>query len=85
MTRAWRVFEARVVLLNLYGCEPVPIEALVDEPSARDRHEIYNLLRTTRHRFQSNLRQVIADTVEDHAEVDEEPAELRRILSSSII
>lgn len=81
MTRAWRVFEARVLLPKIHGCEPVPIEALVDELNAPHRQEIYDLLRGARRKFQSSLRQVVADTVEDTADVDEELAELRRCLS----
>ena len=81
MTRAWRVFEARVLLPKIHGCEPVPIEALVDELSAHHRQEIYDLLRSARRMFRTNLRQVIADTVEDPAGVDDELAELRRCLS----
>ena len=84
MTRHWRVFEARVVLPILHGCKPVEIKPLIDELGARDRQEIYDLLRSTRRKFQSMLREVVAETIEDPAEVDEELAELRRILSSSM-
>ena len=81
MTRAWRVFEARVLLPKVHGCDPVPIEVLVVELGARHRQEIYDLLHSARRKFRSNLRRIVADTVEDPAEVDEELAELRRCLS----
>lgn len=81
MTRQWRAFEARVKQPNLHGCDPVPVEQLIEELDARNAQEIYDLVNTVKRKLRQAIREVVAETVEP-CEVDQELSDLRRWLSA---
>jgi RNA polymerase sigma-70 factor (ECF subfamily) len=77
----WKVFEGRVLGPIRHGGDPEPVEDLVRLVGARDRDEIYSMQNSVKRKFKAVLREVVAETVEDPAELDAELAELRGILS----
>ncbi|MHC4141172.1 MAG: hypothetical protein ACYSUF_04560, partial [Planctomycetota bacterium] len=64
-----------------HGCTPVSVEELVASLGVRDRDEIYSMQNSVKRRFKTTLRRVVAKTVNDPADADDEIAELRKILS----
>jgi RNA polymerase sigma-70 factor (ECF subfamily) len=76
----WRVFEDQV-MRKARGCEPAPVEELIEALGARDRDEIYSMLNTVKRKFRHVLRDVVAETVDDPAMLETELADLRRFLS----
>jgi RNA polymerase sigma-70 factor (ECF subfamily) len=77
----WTVFEGRVLGPIRHGCTPVSVEELVASLGVRDRDEIYSMQNSVKRRFKTTLRRVVAKTVNDPADADDEIAELRKILS----
>ena len=80
MIAHWRVFDARILGPSLRGSEPTSIDALVGIVEARNAVEISSMLHSAKRKFRSILRGVIAETIEDPADVDHELAELREFL-----
>ena len=81
MQRQWTAFEARVLRPVLHGCAPTPIEELVDQLAARDRQEIYSMLQTIKRKVNSEVRELIAETVEQPEDVRAELDELQTFLA----
>ena len=81
MERQWRAFEARVRRPLVHGCESAPIELLLEELPAREPQEIYDMIHTIKRKLRAMIHEVVAETVEDPADVDHELGELRRHLS----
>jgi len=81
MERQWTAFEARVLRPVLHGCAPTPIEELVDLLRAHDRQEIYSMLQTIKRKVNSEVRELIAETVEQPEDVRGEFDELRAFLA----
>ncbi len=77
----WAAFEARSVRPCLYGVEPQPVEGLVQELGLTDRQEIYDLSRSAARRCLAELREVVAETVDNPDDVESELAELRKYLA----
>ncbi len=65
----------------VHGCEPAPIELLLEELPAREPQEIYDMIQTIKRKLRAMIHEVVAETVEDPADVDHELGELRRHLS----
>jgi DNA-directed RNA polymerase specialized sigma24 family protein len=81
MERQWTAFEARMLRPVLHGCAPTPIEELVDGLAARDRQEIYSMLQTIKRKINSEVRELIAETVEAPEDVRAELDELQTFLA----
>jgi RNA polymerase sigma-70 factor (ECF subfamily) len=77
----WTVFDGRVLGPIRHGRTPVSVEELVRSLGARDRDEIYSMQNSIKRKFRTVLRRVVAKTVDDPADADDEIAELRKILS----
>jgi hypothetical protein len=77
----WAVFQARVLEPALSGVEAVAYEQVADRMALASPAEAANLLVTAKRMFARNLRAVIADYVQTEAEIDQEVAELRTIVS----
>lgn len=72
----WGLFEAQVLNPSLHNCEPVPAEELARRVGVRDREDVYNMVHTVKKKFHKVLREVVADTVEDPADLDDEVAQV---------
>jgi len=81
LDRHWKVFEQRLLGPVRNGCEPTPFDGLVELVGASDREEIYSMLHTIKRKFRAMLREVVAETLEDQAELDKELASLRVFLA----
>jgi RNA polymerase sigma-70 factor (ECF subfamily) len=77
----WAVFEGRILRPVRHGCEPVPVEDLVRSVGAHDRDDIYSMQNSVKRKFRAVLREVVAETVDNPAELDAELAEVRNLLS----
>ena len=76
----WLVFEARVLRPSIQGLEPIAYEQLVSQLGARSMQEVYTILKTAKAKFARLLREIVAETVDDDAEIDAEIAELLQIV-----
>lgn len=77
----WQVFEARVVHPALSGAEPASIDSLVTSFDARGPEEVSSMLHTVKRKFRQVLRDAVAETVDDTADLELELGELRRFLA----
>lgn len=77
----WRVFEARVIHPALTGTEPASIDSLVASVDARGPEEVSSMLHTVKRKFRQVLRDAVAETVDDTADLELELGELRRFLA----
>lgn len=77
--RYWTVFEGRE-LRRAHNCEPVPVEELVEAVGASKPADVHTLLYRARKMFRQVLRDVVAETVVNPAEVDDELAAIARYL-----
>lgn len=80
LDRHWHVFESRALGPALHNREPTPYEHLAGAVAAKGTDEIYNLLYTVKRKFREVLREVVAETVDDPADVEHELAQLRGYL-----
>jgi hypothetical protein len=76
----WVVFEARIIRPTFDGVEPLGYEQLVRQLSLAAPLVACNLLVTAKRMFSRCLRAVVAEYSDDDAQIDEELADLRRIL-----
>jgi RNA polymerase sigma-70 factor (ECF subfamily) len=81
LDRHWKIFEQRVLGPVRSGCEPAPFKGLVEHVGADDRNEIYSMLHTVRRKFRATLRDVVAGTLDDQAELEKELADVRAYLA----
>jgi len=81
MARHWRAFEARCLHPILYGADPTSIDQLADELHAETPLEISSLLHSAKRRFRAELLAVIAETIDDGTDSEQELAALRDFLS----
>jgi DNA-directed RNA polymerase specialized sigma24 family protein len=79
----WEVFQARIVGPLLNGEPEIPYEALIERFGLKSPTEAFNLLVTGKRRFEKHLRAVLGAYVPTEEAIEEELADLRRILSSS--
>jgi RNA polymerase sigma factor (sigma-70 family) len=80
MARQWTAFEERVLRPAVQGCERTPVEELMVRLGATRRSEIDSMLQTIKRKLDAELREVIAETVDDPADVERELADLRQYL-----
>lgn len=74
--RLWQVFEARMV-----AQDPVPVEDLVRSLGVADGTKIHSMLQSAKRRYQAILREEVARTVDEPAEVENELARIRDFLT----
>lgn len=77
----WRMFEGRVLTPALHGGLPASLDALASAASGRSAEDVSSMVNTVKRKFRSVLREVVAETVEDDAAVDDELRELQRHLA----
>jgi len=78
----WGVFEARVLNPMLHRAEVVPYRELVKEFCFLSPSQACNVLVTANRMFVRELRKVVGAYASSEREVDEEIADLHRILAS---
>lgn len=64
----------------LHGSAPADIDELVRTTDATGPDHVSNILHSAKRKFYAILHQIIAETVEDPAEIDAELDELVRVL-----
>lgn len=79
----WEVFEARVLAPTLEGAEPVAYEQLAQRHALADVEAARNLLVTGKRMFARSVRGVVREYTGDDGQIDQEIADLRRILADS--
>lgn len=76
----WTAFKINVVGPTLRKTQPLSMEALAERIGAADATQASNMLQTVKRRFKRLLREVVAETVADQGEVEQELAILRMSL-----
>lgn len=76
--RHWQVFEARIVRPLIDGSEPVPYPALVERLGLESSAQAQNMMITIKRRFARLIRDTVAETVADPAEIRDELVALLR-------
>ena len=77
----WEIFDGRVVQPMLGSANALPYDALVARYGFQSPTQASNALITAKRMFKRLLEEVVRDTVETDAQVEEEIRELKRILS----
>lgn len=77
----WEIFDDRVVQPMLGSANALPYEALVQKYRFDSPTQAYNALMIAKRIFKRLLEEVVRDTVETDAQVEDEIRELKRILS----
>jgi RNA polymerase sigma-70 factor (ECF subfamily) len=77
----WEVFQTRIVKPILDGQPEVPYQELVARFGLKSPTAAFNLLATGKRMFERHLRSIIGAYAADESRIDEEIADLRRILS----
>lgn len=80
-TDLWEIFDGRIVQPLLGGGAALPYEALVARYGFQSPTQAFNALITAKRMFKRLLEDVVRDTVETDARVEEEIRDLKRILS----
>lgn len=91
MATHWAAFEVNIVGPALRKTQPLPLEELgrrlARAPGARSTAQepippdvVSNMLQTTKRRFKRILREQVAETVSGESTIEEELAELRRLM-----
>ena len=78
----WGVFDARVLASTLYGAEPTPYDELVERFGFDSPAQASNVAITAKRMFKRSLRSVVGEYSKAEQVIDEEIADLTRILSS---
>jgi DNA-directed RNA polymerase specialized sigma24 family protein len=73
----WRGFNVNVLGPSLRRTSPLSMTRLAEHIGAADETQASNMLQTVKRRFRRVLREVVAETVSDAGQVEEELAELR--------
>src|SRR5687767_14005339 len=79
----WALFDARVAGVLLQGRTVVPYDELVTRLGFETPAQATNALATAKRMFQRMLRAVVGEYAEDENEIEEELADLKRILKQS--
>jgi RNA polymerase sigma-70 factor (ECF subfamily) len=80
LDRHWTLFEQRVARPMLHGGDPTPYESLIRQLGIKDVGTAANMVITVKRRVAAGMREEVARTVEQPAEVDAELRELLRVL-----
>jgi RNA polymerase sigma-70 factor (ECF subfamily) len=76
----WNIFRMRVVDPMLHDAEPVDYSELVQRFGCETPRQMINLLVNAKRCFTKHLRSAVAKYINDESEIDEEIADLRRIV-----
>ena len=82
MEAHWRGFGTNILGPALRRTSPLPMSRLAAQIGAADETQASNMLQTVKRRFRRILREVVAETVSDPAQVEAELAELRAHVGS---
>lgn len=77
MQAHWKAFDLNVLGPAIRGTQALPLAQLVPMVNAVDETQVSNMLQTIKRRFRRILRDVVAETVGDPAQVDPELQDLR--------
>ncbi len=83
MHSQWEAFEARVLRPVRDNCQQTPIEDVVDSLGVKDQQKVYSMVQTVKRKIQRELREVVAETVQEPEEVELELRELGEFLKLS--
>jgi RNA polymerase sigma-70 factor (ECF subfamily) len=81
----WALFDARVAAVLTENRDPVPYEELIARLGFQSPAQATNALATAKRMFRRMLRGVIGDYARDDVEIDEELADLKRVLTESLV
>lgn len=77
----WEIFDGRILQPLLAGEAELPYETLVARYGFQSPTQAFNALITAKRMFKRLLEEVVRDTVETEADVEQELRDLKRILS----
>ena len=77
----WEIFDGRIVQPLLGAAAVLPYEDLVERYGFQSPTQAFNALSTAKRMFKRLLEEVVRDTVETDAQVEEEIRDLKRILA----
>ena len=83
MEAHWRGFNVNVLGPALRRTSPLSMTRLAEHIGAADQTQASNMLQTVKRRFRRLLREVVAETVSDPTQVEQELADLRGHFASS--
>jgi RNA polymerase sigma factor (sigma-70 family) len=81
MERQWAAFESRVLRPIVHGCEPTPYGELVEQLGAPTEQVVYTMVGTVKRKVNGELRELVAETVEQPGDVQAELDELMTCLA----
>ncbi|MGE3110131.1 MAG: RNA polymerase sigma factor [Phycisphaerales bacterium] len=77
LDQQWSAFRINVLGPLTRKVRPMSMDALADIVGATSAEQVSNMLQTVKRRFRRTLRQVVAETVSDPEQIDDELATLR--------
>ncbi|MFN7021157.1 MAG: RNA polymerase sigma factor [Phycisphaerales bacterium] len=80
MEAHWTAFDAIILGPTLRQTSPIDLKQLGDRLGIADLSQISNMLQTMKRRFRRALREVVAETVDTPAQIEEELADLRALI-----
>ncbi len=81
MKSHWSAFDARVMCPILHGTERASSESLATAVGVRGPEEISSMLHTVKRKLRSAVREVVADSLDDPADLESELANLNKFLT----
>ena len=79
LAQHWEVFNLNVLGPAVRKSRAVPLDELAGRFGAVDATQLSNMLQTVKRRFRKTLREVVAETVSDESQVEQELSELRSL------
>lgn len=79
----WRAFELNILRPITTGASPLPMDEVARLVGARDAAHASNMIVSIKRRFRATLRKVVAETVADPAQVEEEIALMKRMFGGT--
>lgn len=76
----WTAFDANILGPTLRRTAPIELKDLGDQLGIADLTQLSNMLQTMKRRFRRTLREVVAETVDTPAQIEEELADLRSLI-----
>jgi RNA polymerase sigma-70 factor (ECF subfamily) len=79
MTPHWRAFDMNVLRPITRGATPLPMDEVARLVGARDAAHASNMIVSVKRRFRATLRKVVAETVSDPAQIEQEIQLMKRV------
>ena len=76
----WRAFEARVLRPSQSGVDALPCDALADQLGFRTAADVASSVQVVRTRVKQLLREVVAESLDPGANIEDEMAHVRALL-----